>query len=109
MKPELHSGDFNFGKWRSKEQVHHRTMLSQTFHEAATSPGGRNAHEFPAIAEFFRVLMARENIESYPLIQVCCVGKWAISRDSIFRRRKLFGRTLENKTTRYIFRGLLAV
>lgn len=67
----LRSGDFNFGKWRSKEDEYYKRMLCRKFEEAASSPKGRGVRGFPAIADFFRVLMAREDIESYPLLQVC--------------------------------------
>lgn len=71
VKPAPLSGDFNFGKWRSKEEVAYRLMLYRKFREAARIPAGRrDIQEFPAIAEFFRVLKARDDIESYPLLQV---------------------------------------
>lgn len=43
-------------------------VQSCKFKEAASSD--REIEGFPAMAECFRVIMAREEIESYPLLQV---------------------------------------
>lgn len=43
-------------------------LQSRKFQEAASSE--REIEGFPAMAEFFRVVMAREEIESYTLLQV---------------------------------------
>lgn len=72
----LPSGDYSLGEWRCKKKMKHMRLQSSKFQDAASSE--RDIEGFPAIAEFFRVIMAREEIESYPLLQVCWVRRFEL-------------------------------
>ena len=63
-----HSGDYFVGEWRSKQKTKYLRLQSSKFQEAASSE--REIEGFPAMAECFRVIITREEIESYPLLQV---------------------------------------
>ncbi|CAB1111553.1 unnamed protein product [Ectocarpus sp. CCAP 1310/34] len=61
------SGDFCIGEWRSKKKLDYIIMQSRKFQEVASS--SRNVPNFPVVDEFFRALIAREEITSYPKLQ----------------------------------------
>ncbi|CAM9975069.1 unnamed protein product [Ectocarpus sp. 12 AP-2014] len=61
------SGDFCIGEWRSKKKVDHIIMQCRKFQEVASS--SRDVPNFPVVDEFFRALVAREEITSYPKLQ----------------------------------------
>ncbi|CAM9777285.1 unnamed protein product [Ectocarpus fasciculatus] len=61
------SGDFCIGEWRSKKKVEYMIMQCRKFQEVASS--SRDVPNFPVVDEFFRTLIAREEITSYAKLQ----------------------------------------
>lgn len=68
LRAPLHSGNYSFGRWRSENKVQHMHLQIRKFQEVVISE--QNVEGFPEIADFFRAMIAREEIKSYPLLQV---------------------------------------
>ena len=65
------SGEFCFGAWRSKKRTQYLRLLHRRFQQVANSQAGHGIQGYGKITAFFRDIMAREEIKSYPLVQVC--------------------------------------